>query len=622
MKIPYIIAVVALAVAPLGGQTLDDSSLTGTYYFVHLLSESGDPLSTTNLGGSIVFDGVGGYTFDGQKGEGNDAAAPTMGSGDYSVRPDAFVTLTNPIRNDLEIDARLGDGALVVLGSSTEAPDSTYDIFVAVKAPSDAVDNSTLQGAYTGASLAFPSGDTAALNSVIVTMEADGLGGFGDAPVIGHAVNERDFTVTQRSLGATYNLNADGTGTASFGSNASLFSGDREIFTSEDGAFLLGFSTSAGGRDIFLAIKNFSTSAANRDWEGSYWIAELIVDNDFDSYSAASGALRADGAGNAALAERVKTDGSTFDFSGANAYALNTDSTGGLGFVLDSRTVNMAIGAPTASDDTVVPQAFVGAQVSAPGFLSRVYGIFFGVRMPSLSGPGVFVSPLGVVNAASFAPPTYPIAPGTLVSLFGTELAPDSMQASAIPLPTTLGPVSVTVNGILAPLFFVSAGQVNLQIPFAVAGSTATIVVTNGGLPSNEVTVPLAPSSPGIFSVSQSGAGPGVITHADFRLVTAVNPALPGETVIIFLTGLGHLNPPVDDGDLPSVLSQAIDPSVQVFFGGEAGQVLFAGAAPCCVALYQINVTIPFIVFTGPAIPVAISTSTGWTDFVDVAITF
>ena len=332
--------------------------------------------------------------------------------------------------------------------------------------------------------------------------------------------------------------------------------------------------------------------------------------------------MRADGAGNAALAERLKTDGSTFDFSGANAYAINTDSTGGLGFVLDSRTVNMAIGAPAASDDTVVPQAFVGAQVSAPGFLSRVYGIFFGIRMPSLSGPGVFVSPLGVVNAASFAPPTYPIAPGTLVSLFGTELAPDSMQASAIPLPTTLGPVSVTVNGILAPLFFVSAGQVNLQIPFAVAGSKATIVVTNGGVPSNEVLVPLAPSSPGIFSVSQSGAGPGVITHADFRLVTSVNPAQPGETVIIFLTGLGDLNPPVDDGDLPAGLSRAVDPTVQVFFGGEAGEVSFAGAAPCCVALYQINVTIPLIVFTGPAIPVAISTSTGWTDFVDVALTF
>ena len=92
--------------------------------------------------------------------------------------------------------------------------------------------------------------------------------------------------------------------------------------------------------------------------------------------------------------------------------------------------------------------------------------------------------------------------------------------------------------------------------------------------------------------------------------------------MVIFLTGLGHVNPPVDDGDVPAGLSRAIDPSIQVFFGGEAGQVQFAGAAPCCVSLYQINVTIPLVVFTGPAIPVAISTSTGWTDFVDVVIAF
>ena len=141
MKVPCIIAVIAFAVTPLGAQSLDDSALTGTYYFVHLLSESDAQLDTTNLGGSITFDGVGGYTFDGHMGEGNDAAEPATGSGDYSVRPDAFVTLSNPIRNSLEIDARLGEGSLVVLGSSTEATDSTYDIFVAIKAPSGGIDN-------------------------------------------------------------------------------------------------------------------------------------------------------------------------------------------------------------------------------------------------------------------------------------------------------------------------------------------------------------------------------------------------------------------------------------------------------------------------------------------------
>ena len=114
-----------------------------------------------------------------------------------------------------------------------------------------------------------------------------------------------------------------------------------------------------------------------------------------------------------------------------------------------------------------------------------------------------------------------------------------------MPLPTSLAGVSVTVNGVLAPLLTVTKtanfDQINLQVPFATSGQNATIVVNNNGDLSNEVRVPVAASSPGIFSVSQSGIGPGTVTHANFQLVTEQNPAAPGETVNIFLTGLGAL---------------------------------------------------------------------------------
>jgi uncharacterized protein (TIGR03437 family) len=255
--------------------------------------------------------------------------------------------------------------------------------------------------------------------------------------------------------------------------------------------------------------------------------------------------------------------------------------------------------------------------------------------MPNLTGEGVFLNPLGVLNAATFAPPTFPISGGTLLSLFGSGLTPRSEGANAVPLPTSLAGVSVTVNGVLAPLLTVTKtanfDQINLQVPFATSGQNAAIVVNNNGDLSNEVRVPVAASSPGIFSVSQSGIGSGIITHANFQPVTEQDAAAPGETVVIFLTGLGALNPPAGDGAPGPVnpLSRVTDQNVQVLFDNEAGGCrpqdppgvpCFVGAAPNFVGLYQINVTIPSAVVGGAAVPVAIGTDNAFVDFVDIAI--
>ena len=62
------------------------------------------------------------------------------------------------------------------------------------------------------------------------------------------------------------------------------------------------------------------------------------------------------------------------------------------------------------------------------------------------------------------------------------------------------------------------------------------------------MTVPLAPTAPGVFSLSANGLGDGAIRHADSSLVNQANPAMPGEIVQVYLTGLGAVNPPVPDG--------------------------------------------------------------------------
>ena len=346
------------------------------------------------------------------------------------------------------------------------------------------------------------------------------------------------------------------------------------------------------------------------------------------SYNAAIGALNSNGAGRVSLAQRLKLDG-LLDFSAVNSYGVSADGAGFLRGLPEPNLSNFAIGAaggrpaltPEGVEQTALANGFVAAELFQTRASYRIHGISVGVKFPQIAGGGVFLSPLGVVNAASFAPPTHPISPGTMISLFGSGMADSTAAPANAPLPTQLHGVTVTVAGTPAPLFFVSSGQINLQTPFAVQGPTANIVVTNNGQSSDPVEVPVAATSPGVFSVQQTGFGPGIITHADFSLVTAQNPARLGEVVILFLTGMGEVNPAFPDGTLgPSdPLSRTTDGATQVLFDGVAGQVLFSGAAPGFVGLYQMNVQIPTTGFTGPN-AVAIQTGNAFTDFVDIEV--
>ena len=96
-----------------------------------------------------------------------------------------------------------------------------------------------------------------------------------------------------------------------------------------------------------------------------------------------------------------------------------------------------------------------------------------------------------------------------------------SNQIAAPPYPSSLNGVSVLINNKPAPLYFVSPGQLNVLVPLATTGPTATIVVQNGGVNSNTVTVPVAATSPGVYTLDQSGSGGGAILHADYSLVNA-----------------------------------------------------------------------------------------------------
>lgn len=234
--------------------------------------------------------------------------------------------------------------------------------------------------------------------------------------------------------------------------------------------------------------------------------------------------------------------------------------------------------------------------------------------------PPPMVSEGGVVNGASFAPG--PVAPGSIISVFGTGLGPqESQSATTIPLPQSLGSTSVEVNGIQAPLLFVGAdtlGQLNLQLPFELEpippsgglreegrpgqGAAASLVVIRDGVRSDAFEIPLVAAQPGIFTLD-SGPGRAIAINPDGSLAqpvdsfpgVATRPVKIGEALIILATGLGMTTPVGVAGD-DSLDSDGafvrrdtvLTPKVTV--GGLEAQLLFSGLSPQFVGVYQLNI--------------------------------
>jgi uncharacterized protein (TIGR03437 family) len=214
----------------------------------------------------------------------------------------------------------------------------------------------------------------------------------------------------------------------------------------------------------------------------------------------------------------------------------------------------------------------------------------------------------GVVHAASFESGV-PIAPGSLITLYGSKLADASGLAPGIPLPSALNGTEVRLGNRPLPLLFTSDGQLNAQVPYDVPVDTQhQISVKRGDAIAVPETLTVAAAQPGVFTKSQTGSGQGAIVKQDG--VTLAEPGTPvarGEVVIIYCSGLGPVSPAVAAGrPAPSApLSSVVNP-VTVTIGGQEAQVLFAGLAPGFSGLYQINAFVPANADTGDAVEVVL----------------
>ena len=264
------------------------------------------------------------------------------------------------------------------------------------------------------------------------------------------------------------------------------------------------------------------------------------------------------------------------------------------------------------------PQSTILRQLGVDGMETTLYGIsdsgLIVIPLPgSGSTPPPQINPGGIVNGASYAMAPAPVAPGSIASIFGSNFALNINFPAGLPLPTTLGGVCLTFDGVPAPLFFVSPAQLNVQVPWELTGrTTSQVAISSTGFPGQPltVTVNLLQQSPGIFTFSGDGQGAGAILHSsNSSPVTASNPATIGEIVSIYATGLGPTSPALGTG-LPAPTDGTVynttGPGAAVFIDGANAPVGFSGLAPGFVGLYQVNVRIPSNAPVGTNIPVQI----------------
>jgi uncharacterized protein (TIGR03437 family) len=197
---------------------------------------------------------------------------------------------------------------------------------------------------------------------------------------------------------------------------------------------------------------------------------------------------------------------------------------------------------------------------------------------------------LYTVNAASFAASS-PVAPGSLAAIYGDNLAPSTVAAQSLPLPTSLAGVTVTINGRPAPLHFVSPGQINVQIPYETAPGNITVVVTNNARPALTGRLQVAAAAPGIFL---NGDHAVAWNNETQRWNTSSAPAPAGGLIVAFGTGLGAVTPVVATGagSPSSPLARPVG-TVTATIGGQEARVEWSGMTPQCAGVFQAHIRVP-----------------------------
>ncbi|MBI2689972.1 MAG: SMP-30/gluconolactonase/LRE family protein [Acidobacteria bacterium] len=264
---------------------------------------------------------------------------------------------------------------------------------------------------------------------------------------------------------------------------------------------------------------------------------------------------------------------------------------------------------PTASTRLTVVAVFAGTLADfTNGRIQAGKLELSGTVLAQGAASAPLLSAGGVLHAASFEAGV-PIAPGSLVTLYGSQLSDGAAQSAALPFPTEVNGTEVRLGDRPLPLLYTSSGQLNAQIPYDVAADRQhQITVRRGDAIAVPETLSVASARPGIFTKAQNGIGQGAITRQDgVTLAEAATPAARGEVIVIYCSGLGPVNQPIVAGrPAPSSPLASVTSPVKVQIGGVEAQVLFAGLSPGYSGLYQVNARVPANAAAGGAVEVTV----------------
>jgi uncharacterized protein (TIGR03437 family) len=572
--------------------TTGNALLSGAYNYREVLWTDVDGTNTLQSSrlqyGTITFDGSGNFTEATTiVTAGTSTPDHRTSSGVYTIAASGLGYITRSNASGGIVYGMVANGVFV--GSSTESgvnsPSAINNLFIAARASATPTTTSFTQ-IYSAAYMNLPALNKAQIIDAAFSIQPSGNGNLPLTTVTGR-IGGNAATTSQTFLGATYSFsNSIGTLnlTGAQPGSTPLTTGTMQFYLSPDGGFLFGGSLT--GFDMLVAVRAPISSVQPSSIDGLYYSAAMEIDRDalptgnglLDSYFGAFKNVGGTVIGHQRVLNAPDLDPYDYTYSDNFSFAstgVHTDLFGYRNFVTVDGKYRVGVG----------EGSFLGVNVS--------------LKAPDLSGSGVFLNPVGVVNAASFAPFTVGISPGQVITLFGTNMSVSAAQDSTFP--ATLGGAQVKINGVIAPAFSVSPGQISVVVPYGLQGNVAEIQVYRAGVASNRVTVFLTQTTPGIFTVPATGVGSAAARHLNGILVDTNNPAQPGEYVEVYLTGLGNVSPALTAGS-PAPSAEPLARTVatpDVYIDNTLSQAVFSGLTPFLGGLYQIDVKVPTSTSTG-----------------------
>src|SRR3984957_14873177 len=347
VKLPALLAVAlaVLGLPNLNAQSADSSGnglLKGTFAFRHVAVQALDtnynPTEVTATYGIIIFDGLGDYTVNATvvDNTANPVSQPLNVTGAYAIGSNGTGFIANPLYPNGSFDLIIGAVSQgVVTGSSTGSYGGQYvlnDIFVAIPLGPNLA-NASFKTAYRTGVLDFAGGDSSAIKNALFELTPNGSGGFGTISLTGQASNQTATNISQSISGATYNFTGDGSASLSVplpsgvSFTDALFTGNKTMFQSADGNFILGWT--ASGYGIFSGVKALTVPAEMSTAQGLYFnagVQDSIHDFGTNSYYG-SLSLTGDSNGDGIAHQRTNAVTPAFDFGSDDYIVLNPDGT-------------------------------------------------------------------------------------------------------------------------------------------------------------------------------------------------------------------------------------------------------------------------------------------------------